>query len=188
MHINKSLNLVIPVETDDHGTLYFHSTPISRDVFERYFLIISKVFAALFAEGLNVIAGPRIAYLMLKELAEKAGKLEDVQNGLLNEIHRLTNVSMLIDDGWQSVPYQTIIERKILDADILMEVENAIVFFICVSAMHKREVLTGTIEAMTGLFGWQYSSLNCTEYTASLTTLIEAATSQPQATTSLVAH
>jgi hypothetical protein len=172
MKINRSLNLVIPV-TDDDSVLYVHSTPIGREVFERYYLIISKVFAAIYSEGLNVVAGPRVAYLVLKELAKKGGPAaeQDVQNGLIAEIRRLTNVCVMNPTGgWEVVPFQSVIDRQMLDDDTIAEVESAIVFFIVNSALHKRGVLTTMLEMMVDLFGWRLTSSNVTEYLSSLPT------------------
>ena len=56
MKINRALNLVIPIDSEK-GQLFVHSTPISREIFEQYFLVISKTFAAIFSEGLGAIAG-----------------------------------------------------------------------------------------------------------------------------------
>src|SRR3954465_11092498 len=94
LRIDKRLNLVIPIETSI-GTVFVHSCPIRREIFEKYFLIISKTFAAIYSEGLNVIAGPRVALMMLKQIAINANAWEGndgVESGLLNEIRRITNV------------------------------------------------------------------------------------------------
>ena len=189
MKINRSLNLVIPV-TDDDSVLYVHSTPIGREVFERYYLIISKVFAAIYSEGLNVVAGPRVAYLVLKELARKAGPEaeQDVQKGLIAEIRRLTNVCIQGDAGWEVFPFQTVIDRQMLDDDTIAEVESAIVFFIVNSALHKRGVLTTMLEMMVDLFGWQLTSLNVTAYQSSLPKLIVTVNSGEMVTQSSIPH
>ena len=75
MKIDKKLNLVIPIETDD-GTLYVHSMPIRREIFDTYFLVLSKTFAAIHGEGLGEIAGPRVAALILKKIAMDTGMWE----------------------------------------------------------------------------------------------------------------
>ena len=55
MKIDKKLNLIVPVYGDDEKTIrcYVHSTPISRETFERYFLIIGQTF------GADLLPGPR---------------------------------------------------------------------------------------------------------------------------------
>lgn len=173
MKVDKKLNLIIPVETEN-GVIYFHSTPISRPVFEKYYLLIGKVFASLYAEGLQIIAGPQLAYLMLKDLAEKSGKWEDVQQGFINEIRRLTNVVL---DGREITPLQNVVDKGLVDEETLREVESAIVFFIVSSAMHKKGMLTAMMEVATGLYGWETTFLNSTEYAASLPMLTETESS-----------
>lgn len=189
MKINRSLNLVIPV-TDDDSVLYVHSTPIGREVFERYYLIIGKVFSAIYSEGLTVVAGPRVAYLVLKELARKAGPAaeRDVQQGLIAEIHRLTNVCIMGSTGWEVLPFQTVIDREMLDEDTIAEVESAIVFFIVNSALHKRGVKQTMLEMTVDLFGWQLTSSNVTEYRNSLPTSTATANSGETVTQSSIPH
>ena len=75
MKINRALNLVIPVELES-GTVYIHSTPISREVFEEFYLVISKTFTRIFTEGLGAIGGARIANLMLRDVAKETNQLD----------------------------------------------------------------------------------------------------------------
>ena len=74
MEINRKLNLVVPIERES-GEVYVHSMPIGRQVFERYFLVISKAFASIFQEGLNFYSGPRIAAMMIRQVATEGGTL-----------------------------------------------------------------------------------------------------------------
>ena len=55
MRLDKKLNLVIPIE-DDERTIYVHSMPISKQVFEANVFIISKTLSVLYEEGLTVFA------------------------------------------------------------------------------------------------------------------------------------
>src|ERR1017187_2795821 len=109
MEISKSLNLVCPVETEG-GTIYIHSTPIRKETFKEYFLILSKTLNQLYAEGVSQITGPRIAALMLKKIAEEDGTWETVgkrigiKDGLMNEIKRLSNVVLATEQGWKTIP------------------------------------------------------------------------------------
>lgn len=94
--INERLHFVVPIYADDGDTIsaYVHSAPISREVFEAHFLLISKTFTAFHTEGLGFLGGPRVASLMLNKVAEKIGD----QTGaiaLMNEIRRLSNVLIL---------------------------------------------------------------------------------------------
>lgn len=188
MRIDKKLNLVIPVNYEKGGNIYIHSTPISRDVFEQYFLVISKTFSALYAHGLSAIAGPRISYLMLKKTAEDLGMWEGptgVKAGLLNEIFRLTNVSIPGKEGWKSLPLYTVIAKEMLDEDTIAEIEGQLVFFTCISTMHKREDIPTFLEPI-GLWGSETTSLDATEFTTSLKTLTEAENIGETETTSSV--
>jgi len=168
--INRALNLVIPVGDEDNR-IYVHSTPISRLVFEEHFLVISKTFTAIFAEGLGAVSGPRIANLMLRQVAQEMKQWEKIQKGLINEIVRLTNVIMLTDNGWTSIPFQSVLDKKLLDEDDISEIQGELIFFMCVSSVNKRNQIEDMMTAVSGLWGSQLTSLTSTEYLASLPTL-----------------
>lgn len=172
MRIDKALNLVVPVETEA-GTAYIHSVPLSREVFERYFLVISKTFAELYAQGLNFLAGPRVAALLLKKVAQELDVWEGeggVQNGLMAEIRRLSNVMVPTDAGWQAVMLDDAVRRGALTAEDMQEAEGVLVFFICISAMHKRAEVGQFLTGMCELWGTQICSSSFTEYRDSLQT------------------
>lgn len=175
MKIDRKLNIVVPVDTEDGKTVYVHSAPIGREVFETYFLPLSKTFAAIYAEGLGSIAGPRIASLMLKRVAGDMGVGEEVERGLLAEIRRLTNLVMQGEQGWETVPFQLAVDRKMLDADDMAEIENALVYFTVASSMHKRKDLGPILDGALKLWSGSTSSLDCTEFAASLTTSTKVA-------------
>jgi len=175
MKINRALNLVIPIDSEK-GQLFVHSTPISREIFEQYFLVISKTFAAIFSEGLGAIAGTRVAYLMLKQVSENMGVwngTSGVKAGLVNEIIRLSNVMMPSTKGWKSIPLHTAIEKEIIDKETLAEIEGELVFFTSVSMMNKRNQIASIMDTVNGLWGSQITSLDSMEYMSSLTTLTE---------------
>ena len=69
MRLDDNLNLVIPLERGRHE-IYVHVSPLSREVFEAHWLVIGKTFATINAEGLSIIAGPRLAGLALKNVAQ----------------------------------------------------------------------------------------------------------------------
>jgi len=189
MNIDKRLNLVVPIERDDGTNLYIHSTPISYEVFEKYFLVISKTFAGIYSEGLNVLAGPKIAAIMLKRIAQELGLWdgeEGVGSGLMSEIRRLSNVLCLTDGKWQPLPLETALNRGLIGEDDFREAEGAIVFFICISAMHKRSLVESTLNGMCDLWGLQTTSLNCSEYGNLLPTLTETDNSGEKVTLSAI--
>ena len=94
MKIAKNLNLIIPVRTEK-GNGWIHATPISKEVFKEHFFILGKTFSAMFSDGLGVVAGPRVAFLMLEKISCDSGIWEGdkgVRNTLVNEIIRLANL------------------------------------------------------------------------------------------------
>lgn len=204
--IDKKLNLVVPIygdpvaKKDDKGapvveagvpvmyqpvTAYVHSTPIGRETFEKYFLTIAQTFSAIYAQGLGELAGPNVAMLLLERCARNGNEWEDdprrgligVKNGLVEEIRRLTNVLVPGGNGWEQVPLAVAVANGVIDADDVVEVESAIVFFIVASSMHRRMERRAILESAVGLWGAQISSLGLTEFAASLGTSIATASS-----------
>jgi hypothetical protein len=178
MRLNERLNFVLPIyDADDKISAYVHSTPLSREAFEESFVLISKTFSAIHGEGLGSIAGPRVASLILWEVAkrndDKAGTLTAAALTLMNEIRRLTNVVVSGPRGWTTVPFQDAVDAKTIDPDDLSEVENAIVFFTVYSAMHRRQTLKDLLTGAARMWGAQVSSLTPTAFAASLPTSTE---------------
>lgn len=187
LKIDKKLNLVIPILGEpkiikddqdrnvevDNVVAYVHATPISRDVFDAYYMILAKTFSKLYTEGLNWRIGPRVAYLALKTAATEANQWDGpdgVQAGLVNEIRRLTNVAVPGASGWTTVPYSEAITKGLISEDDAAEVDNAITFFIVASAMHIRSEVRTVVTEAAQLWGGRTTSLNSTEFAASLQT------------------
>ena len=169
MRLDTKLNIVVEVETSA-GSMFVHSTPLSNDVFEKYFLVISKTFAALIGQGLSFVSGPRVAALMLKKVAKDMGEwdgADGAQNGLMAEIRRLSNVMLPSPAGWQMVPYHTAIEREMMDSQDVNEVDGIICFFICAAAMTRRKEI-GPVLDMMRVWGARSTSLDCMAFRASL--------------------
>lgn len=187
MRISRRLNLVLPVDTE-RGEIYVHSTPISREVFERHFLVLSKTFAAIYQEGLTVTAGPRVAALMLRQIATDMGVWEGpdgVENGLVAEIRRLTNVITPKEEGgYQILPYHDALRQKLLDADDVSEIEGVLSFFTVVSQMHRPNDLVTILAGMGSLWGVQTTLSNSTEFASSLPISTTAATTGETSTPS----
>lgn len=170
MQVDRKLNLVVPIQRPE-GPIYVHSTPISREVFERHFLVMSKTFAALWDQGLHITVGPRVAGLMLKQQAERLGIWEGpegVEAGLMAEIRRLSNVAMPGASGWTLVPFQLAIDKGQIDPDEAAEVEGELVFFTLECSLRKRAQLPVFVRAMNDRWGSLSTSLSATEYAASL--------------------
>ena len=173
MRLNEKLHMVVPLYSQDGDVetiyAYVHSAPISREVFEAHFMLISKTFAAIYGEGLGEIVGPRVAKLIMMEVAKRTRDMEGA-TALINEIRRLTNVVTRGPGGWVTIPFQDAVDRGDLDADDLAEVENAICFFTVVSATHKKQILQAMLPGAVALWGGQTSSSDCTGFVASLRT------------------
>ena len=179
--LNRKLHLVIPVEQGP-VTAFVHSTPIGGDVFDTFFLPISKAFAAIYQEGLSVVSGPRVAAKMLKAVSTNLGIWDSdskdperiamtVKGGLITEIHRLTNVFVpTTERGWSMMPLDDAIRAGALDAEDVEEVENAVVFFTLGWLMHKRSDRQAVLEGAASLWGAQVTSSDCTEFSDSLRT------------------
>lgn len=184
MKISRNLNLIIPVRTEK-GNGWVHATPISKEVFKEHFFILSKTFSAIFSEGLGVVAGPRIAFLMLERISRDSNIWEGdkgIRNTLVNEVIRLANLVYPVEGkGYDTIPLDMALEREIIDLD---EVAGELIFFTCVSSINSPEQAKGTMDVVNGVWSTQCSLLNLTEWIASLPTLKSAASSGATANTS----
>lgn len=171
--LNRKLNMVIPIETRDGITIYVHSTPIMRETFETYFEPIARTFTQIYSAGHGIYSGPRVAELILRKVATQMNMWDGengVKNGLIVEIHRLTNVATPSPAGWTYLPWEIAVKDGLVDEDDASEVENALVFFTVASAMHKKSELRPLLESALSLWGAQPESLKLTDYLASLPT------------------
>ena len=184
--IKKSLNLVIPIDREEGGQIFVHSTPISREIFENYFLVISKTYADIIDHRLGVLSGPRVAYLMLRQISKDMGVWDGesgVYAGLVNEIVRLSNVLIPGSNGWKTVPLHTAIMQQLIDEDTISQIQGELIFFMCVSKVSRADQAKTIMEAAAALLGLQITSLDCTEYKTSLPTLTEIESSGETAIT-----
>lgn len=173
--IDKKLNLIIPVERDGKPQLYVHSAPIGSEVFDAYFAVLARTFTDMYALG--HMAGPRVADKVLRATAEKMGVWEDsyrdsqrimgAKNGLVAEIHRLTNVASPSERGWEQLPYYEARTRGVLDSEEVAEVDSAIVFFTLVSVMHTKAERAQLFDLIRES-GARIESSNCTDFMKSL--------------------
>jgi len=170
MKINRKLNLVLSVTRDDGVEVYVHSTPISREIYEANFLALSKTVSSMYEEGLAPGICSRVALLMLKEVATRLNRTEAIERTLLPEIWRLTNVIMPNEKGYETVPFQTVINNSLLNKEDISEVQNFLTFFTAASWVHKNVELETLIYPLLQSSGGQTTSSNCTEYANSLQT------------------
>lgn len=183
MKISRNLNLIIPVRTEK-GNGWIHATPISKEVFKEHFFILSKTFSAIFSEGLGVVAGPRIACLMLERISSDMNIWDGekgVRNTLVNEIIRLANLVYPVEGkGYDTLPLDMALERGIVEFD---DVAGELVFFTCVSSINTPEQTEQMMLVVSGMWNSRTSSLSLTEWIASLPTLKPVASSGATAST-----
>ena len=177
MKISRNLNLVLPVETE-MGRGFVHAAPISSEVYRQHFFVLSKTFSAIFSEGLGVVAGPRVAYLMLEKICTDL-KIWDgadgVKNTLVTEIIRLSNLVYPVEGkGWDTVPLDVAIERGVVELD---EAIGELVFFSCVCAINKPPQAKVLMDQVGGIWGSAITSSGLTDWIASLPTSTQAASS-----------
>jgi hypothetical protein len=188
MKLDKRLNLVIPIDSDS-GRIYAHSVPISREVFEANIFIISKTLSVLYEDGLTAFAGPRVAATMMKNIAIDRGIWEGphgVENTLMNEIRRLTNVVIPGERGWTTIPFDDAVRSGAIDADAASEVEGQVVFFTCICWMHKPKEAHPLLQGVHEIWESQSTSLNSTEWANSLPTSMPEESSGVMATASSI--
>ena len=171
LRMNERLHLVVPIYSEDEETvrMYIHSAPISREVFESSFMLISRTFATIHGSGLGDIAGPRVASLVLRQQATALGDIDGAIS-LMNEIRRLSNVTLRDSGVWTTLPYQEAVTKGLIDGDDMAEAENAIVFFTVASAMLKRQLLKELLPGAVRLWGAQTTSYAFTAFVDSLRT------------------
>jgi hypothetical protein len=169
--VSRKLNLVLaPFETKD-GLAYIHSVPVGISVFQSCYRGMARAMSSIVTEGMGPITGPSVAAMVLQDEADAVGIGDRIRNGLMPEIRRLTNVGIV---GKDSFPYGVAIDRKLIDEDKAMEVENLIVYFTLVSWIRIPETLSRGMgmEGLRDLWGAQITSLELTEFMRSLPTLM----------------
>jgi hypothetical protein len=178
MRLNERLNFVIPLyRGDDDCYAWVHAAPISREVFESNYLLLSKTFTAIHSEGLGEIAGPKIARLLMNDVAKSmdSGSPDALTRPLMNEMRRLTNVLLRTNLAWETMPLQDAISHKALDDDDLSEVENILTFFTVVLHLYPKNMRQTYLDGASRMWGAQMLSSNSTEFLSSLPTSTEIA-------------
>jgi hypothetical protein len=171
MKIDRQLNLVIPIYGEGEDTppvMYVHAAPLSREVFEANFLIISRTIAAVHGHGLGIQAAPRIAMLLLRNEAKAIGADEESVAALIAEMRRLASVITATPTGWTTMPLDDALAARILDDEDVSEVENAMAFFTCASSMLRKVERAAVLNGAAKMWGAQTSSLNSTAFANSL--------------------
>lgn len=172
--INKKLNLVLPVEIES-GKIWIHSTPLSREVFESNWALLTRTLSNLYGNGIGPAMAPRVAALCLRETAKEMDETVDLSSNIFNEIYRLTNVLMPSSNGagYESQLLYQVKQKKLIDEETLAEVENALVYFIVASAVHLKSELPMVHQGLKQIWKAETTSFGITEYGNSLKMLIE---------------
>jgi hypothetical protein len=173
LKLNRKLNFVVEVETDSGSSAWVHITPILTETFKTYYATISRAYTELFTGGGGDITGPRVAAFVIEEHAKKLGVWDGkdgVRHGLMEEIRRLSNVVMLTDRGWETLPYSDAVRMKAFSPDDFQEVDHALCFFTLVSAMAPRAQQKGHLEFMAQFWSVRPEPLDFTAFAAGLKT------------------
>lgn len=179
--INRSLNLVVPLERGDGTKIYVHSAPIGMEVFERYHLVLAKTFSSFAENGVMVTSAPSIAHMVMKGIAQNTGRAPGLnwwdgpdgvggEGGLLAEIVRLSNVLGPSGDGWASTPLQMAFDSGRIDAEEKAEVLSLLVFFTVASRVPPRADRERLVRGMAAIYELEPTSLNATDFGSSLRT------------------
>lgn len=170
MKIDRKLNLVMPIQTEGNGIVHVHSISISRDIFDQFYLELGKVYSQCF-DNKNpehfILSAPQLAYPALKAVSKKLGTWEGeggVQSGLINEIVRLTTILINGANGWESLPFDIVRKRKLLDEDEEAEVLSSLVFFTVICKVAPKELRVSFMEMSASLRNWVLTSSDCMEY------------------------
>ncbi len=182
MNLNDNQKLIL-----DIGDLKAFHSPISTEVYESNFRILSETYGTIYDRGAQnaLRIGPRIASLTLVEegqrvamqrgdLAEKDQPAPDAgATAFLKEIKRLTTILCPSQDGWDYLPVDAAINQKKIDAEDWKEVESMLVFFTCTYYSLPRKERHTIFDLMKM---WEVATtvLSCEEYASSLPTSKEA--------------
>ncbi len=185
MKIDRKLNLVIPIEREDKTALWVYASPVRKEVFETYFLVLAKTFSALARNGLDPRSGPSVAALMLREVA-MATLRNDGSNwwdgddgvggktGLLAEIVRLANCLVATEEGWQTLPLQEALDKKLVTDDEKSEVMNLLAFFTAASLVAPKQDRPVLLNGMAAIYQLETTFSPFTEWANSCKTRIAA--------------
>jgi hypothetical protein len=175
----------------DVPVAYVHAEPISTEIYEAHFLVLTKTLLGMYDQGIQVAdSASRIAMLMLRQTAAQMGPgvTASIESGLFPEIWRLTNVLMpgKGGNGWQLIPFQEVIQNKLLGEEDIKEVQNRLCFFTAASHFHSRAELAKTVWPMLEFYGAQITSSTSTEYLTSLPISTTTANTGAKATPSSI--
>lgn len=176
MKIDRKLNLVIPIVRGDNTTLWVHATPLRKELFEQYYLVLAKTFSMLSRNGLDPRSGPSVAALVLRDTATSTPRNMDAnwwegddgvggKTGLLAEVVRLCNCLVGNDDGWKTTPLQDALDKGMISGDEKSEVMNLLAFFTVSSLVAPKQDREILINGMAAIYRLESTFLAFTEWT-----------------------
>jgi hypothetical protein len=163
--VNKQLNLVIEAENSAGDPVYFHSRPISREMFRANWQAIGVAFNKMFEGGMHPNFAPRIARFALDDAVRNLGL---GSNDVIEEIRRNTLVIVPRSTGSRCLPLD--VARAHVDEETIDQAENVITYFTLASAMHMASMLRLVRETVLPLWGSRTTSSSAMEFAASLPT------------------
>lgn len=172
LSINRRLNIVLQVERADKSVAHVHSVPIASEIFESHATFLMKTMSSMYSDDFSPAVCSRMAYIRMRELiAADPQRWGNIENTLLAEIWRLTNVIVPTPQGYQTIPFDELKNGNTphLDADDVRDVKNYICFFTVASWAHARQEREQLYEMLTK-YGAQITSLDATAYLRSLPT------------------
>ena len=172
LKINESLKIVVPLyDANDAIYAYVHAAPVSREVFEANWKLLSRTYVEMAQLGL---VGARMAWLALRDTARTIAGDDTEGDALVkplaDEMQRLSNVILPDSSGWGTMPLVAAVAERRIDADDAREVMSAITFFTAASHMHPKAARDDFLSGGAKMWGAQTSSLNATDFAASLPT------------------
>lgn len=187
MRIDKQLNLVIDVYNDDGDPVanppkpptlraVVHAEPIRAETFDVYFEPIGRVFAEM--QRYTAISAPKIADKLLRNVSTAMGMWESdsrtsrigVKEGLVEEIHRLTNVLAPGRQGWRELMFQEAKDEHLFSPREAAEVDAMLIFFTVGSHMYPLQDARAALDGAMSLRGARVEYSSFTELKASLAT------------------
>jgi hypothetical protein len=185
MRIDRKLNLVIPIDRGDESKLWVHVTPIRKEIFEAYHLVLAKTFSAFAQNGLDPRSAPSVGALILKSIAQGTQRDNDAGNwwdgddgvggraGLLAEIVRMSNCLVGTDKGLQMTPLQEALDKSMVTDEEKAEVMNLLVFFTAASLIAPRNDRPILVRGMAAVYNLESTYSNFTEWSTSLRTQMQ---------------
>lgn len=200
MRIDKRLRLVLEVERDDGSLVHVHHEPVANDLLERHYLFLSQALIRLYEAGMAPQAAVRLTHRSMQELLAPPphvdptkpppeSRFKGVEQSLLAEMWRLTNLLVPSERGWVEVPFYDAMQESSdhLSHKDVEEVKNYIAYFTAASWFHNRRESKG-LHALLAEAGGLTTSSTFTEYKNSLPTLKPAANSGVKAQASSTTH